>query len=393
MGVITDQEKLLVDNSSYYNYYGLIPTTTINNNNHLSNRKRKLIFINSNISKIAGTLPTTALTTDFNISVNTAQWLTSGFNLTMAIIIHLTSYLLVDSVGWRMIFVLSIAIMAITFIYTIFVFEDVIENHKVHLNIISFILSGITFGGVTLAIGNFGSHKFVNYQVLMVLLIGFIAGILFTYHQLHINIPFLDLHVFQHKDFTIAIIITAIIQLILMGSAVIFPLLFQDVMGRTSTISGLAVLPGSLALSVVIPFAGKIYDKFVSINIWVVIVINIVRCVAVGVLTMSVITWGIRQVPDTKTAYGSATLNSFRILRMGIGSALFVSIMTIVRDSVKDSKETELFGINVDFLSVAILILKFHQFKRKEKLFKEADDIEEKIIEVVINDLKNQKEK
>jgi len=37
--------------------------------------------------------------------------------------------------------------------------------------------------------------------------------------------------------------------------------------------------------------------------------------------------------------------------------------------------------------------LKFHQFKRKEKLFKEADDIEEKIIEVVINDLKNQKEK
>jgi len=188
--------------------------------------------------------------------------ITSGFNLTMAIIIHLTSYLLVDSVGWRMIFVLSIAIMAITFIYTIFVFEDVIENHKVHLNIISFILSGITFGGVTLAIGNFGSHKFVNYQVLMVLLIGFIAGILFTYHQLHINIPFLDLHVFQHKDFTIAIIITAIIQLILMGSAVIFPLLFQDVMGRTSTISGLAVLPGSLALSVVIPFAGKIYDKF-----------------------------------------------------------------------------------------------------------------------------------
>jgi len=31
----------------------------------LSNRKRKLIFINSNISKIAGTLPTTALTTAY----------------------------------------------------------------------------------------------------------------------------------------------------------------------------------------------------------------------------------------------------------------------------------------------------------------------------------------
>jgi hypothetical protein len=104
-----------------------------------------------------------------------------------------------------------------------------------------------------------------------------------------------------------------------------------------------------------------------------------VRCVAVGVLTMSVITWGIRQVPDTKTAYGSATLNSFRILRMGIGSALFVSIMTIVRDSVKDSKETELFGINVDFLSVAILSLLFGIFGCEYNLFskcKEIKDIE-----------------
>jgi len=505
----------------------------------LSKRKRTLIFINSNISTIAGTLLTTALTTalppimkDFNISVNTAQWLTSGFNLTMAIIIPLTSYLinrfrtkklfltalalfiigltialysvnfymmlfgriiqaggsalisslaqvviltiyppeqrgyamgwyglalgaapivaptisglLVDSVGWRMIFVLSISIMVVTFIYTIFVFEDVIENHKVHLDIISFLLSGITFGGVTLAIGNFGSYKFLSYQVFMILIIGVVAGILFTYRQLHIKIPFLDLHVFQHRDFSIAVITTIIIQLILMGSAVIFPLLFQDVMGRTATISGLAVLPGSLALSIVSPFAGKIYDKigikllflftgffstfsnlslfFINnhTNIWVIIVINIVRCIAVGVLTMPVITWGMRQVPDVKTADGSATLNSFRILSMGIGSALFVSIMTTVRDYVKDHKEEpELFGINVVFLSMAFLsfiILLFGIFgceskflssckgnkdaknslkeikEKKEDLIKETNSNEEKVIEVIIDNFDSQSE-
>lgn len=458
----------------------------------LSKKKRTLIFINVNISTIAGTLLTTALTTalppimkDFNISVNSAQWLTSGFNLTMAVIIPLTSYLinrfrtkrlfltaltlfltgltialfstnfymmllgriiqaggsalisslaqvviltiyppeergyamgwyglalgaapiiaptisglLVDSVGWRMIFVLSIAIMVVTYIYTIFVFEDVLENHKVHLDSFSFLLSGLTFGGVTLAIGNFGSYNFVSCQVLMVLVIGLVSGALFTYRQLHIKVPFLDLHVFQHKDFTLAVITTIIIQLILMGSAVIFPLYFQDVMGRTATVSGLAVLPGSLALSVVSPFAGKIYDKFgikslfiftgvlstlsnlclffvnTHTNIWIVVVINIVRCVAVGVLTMPVITWGMRQVPDEKTADGSATLNSFRILSMGIGSALFVSMMTTVRDFVKDSKEEpELFGINVVFLGMAMIsfvVLLFGIFGCESKFF------------------------
>jgi len=456
----------------------------------LSNRKRLLIFINVNMSTFSGTMLGTALTTalppimkDFNVSVNTAQWLTSGFSLTMSIIIPLTSYLmnrfktkklylvaisffltgltialcsvnfpmlligrivqacgsalisslaqtviltiyppehrgaamgwyglslnaapiiaptisglLVDSVGWRYIFVLAMVIMVICLIYTIFVLEDVIPNREAHFDIPSFILSALAFGGVTLAIGNFGNYKFVSYQVLMALVIGMIAGVIFAIRQLHIKVPFLDIRVFKHRDFTIGVITTAIIQLILNGSAVIFPIYFQNVKKISATTCGLAILPGSLALSAISPFAGNLYDKigikmlfifagvvstisnlslfFISIdtNIWVVSAINIARCLALGVITMPALTWSMKKVPEEKTADGTATQNSFRILSMGIGTALFVSIMTMVSDKVKNTKpQPDLYGIRIVFLCMAIIsfiILSFGIFAGESK--------------------------
>jgi len=441
----------------------------------ISDRKRTEIFINVNISCIAGIMLQTALTTalppiikEFEISVNTGQWLTSGFSLAMSIMIPLSSFLitrfrtrrlfltaitlfltgltialfsvnfymmlagrivqacgsgllssmgqviiltiyppekrgtamgwyglsvgaapvisptiagvLADTVGWRYIFVVSIAIMVCTLTYTLFVFTDVLPNKKVKFDALSFVLSAFTFGGITLAVGNYGTYKFMSYQVGLVLLIGLIASVAFIYRQLHSKTPFLDIRVCKNISYTIGAITTIAIQLTLMGAAVIFPLYFQQVKRESATISGLAVLPGSLALALISPFAGRIYDRmgikvlfifsgivstlsnlglfFVTIhtNIWVVAVINIFRSIALGVMTMPVITWAMSKIPASKTTDGSATINSFRIVSGAIGTALFVSIMTTVSDMVQGRhEEPQLFGINVAFLVMAAI--------------------------------------
>ncbi len=66
----------------------------------LTNKKRTLIFINIVISCIASSMLATALTTalppitkDFGISTTTAQWLTSGYSLTMAIVMPLSAFI------------------------------------------------------------------------------------------------------------------------------------------------------------------------------------------------------------------------------------------------------------------------------------------------------------
>ena len=60
--------------------------------------------------------------------------------------------LLVDSVGWRMIFCIAIFIMLISLVFAVFVFDNVLENVITRFDLLSFILSAFAFGGITLGI-------------------------------------------------------------------------------------------------------------------------------------------------------------------------------------------------------------------------------------------------
>jgi len=306
-----------------------------------------------------------------------------GLSIGVAPIISPTiAGLLVDSVGWRMIFVIAIAIMSISLICAIFIFEDVLPTMRKRFDALSLVISALAFGGVTFAIGNMGTYNFVSYQVLLSLIIGIVSGILFTWRQLCIDVPFLDIRVLKNKNFSISITATVLLQLILMGTAIIFPVYVQQVKGYSATISGLVVLPGSLAMAVISPFAGRIYDRvgmkllftiaplilaisnfviyFIDIHhsIWVISIINIFRCTSFASLLMPLVTWAMKDIPKTKASDATALFNSIRSIGGAIGSALFISIMTKVADAVADTKENpRMFGINIVFLIMSILSL------------------------------------
>ncbi|MGE8597692.1 MFS transporter [uncultured Bifidobacterium sp.] len=76
-------------------------TTTTTEQAPLSNRRRTLIFINIMLSCIATTVMATELTTalppiakDLGVSMQTGQWLTSGYSLAMCIGMPLTAFLI-----------------------------------------------------------------------------------------------------------------------------------------------------------------------------------------------------------------------------------------------------------------------------------------------------------
>ncbi len=73
-----------------------------------------------------------------------------------------------DSVGWRMFFVLVLVIAIISFIVSVFVFENVLETKNQKLDIASFIYSICGFGGITLMVGSIsgGNWKSMNFIIL-----------------------------------------------------------------------------------------------------------------------------------------------------------------------------------------------------------------------------------
>eukprot|EP00833_Pecoramyces_ruminatium_P001488 jgi/Orpsp1_1/1175520/evm.model.c7180000054193.1 len=245
---------------------------------------------------------------------------------------------------------------------------------------ISLFFSALTFGGITLAVGNVGTHNFISYQVLLTLIIGLVAGIIFSWRQLHIKVPFLDIRILKNKDYAISLTATVTIQLMVMGSAIIFPVYVQQIKGYSATISGLVILPGSIATAIINPFAGKIYDKigmkllfiigsfvlavsnfsiyFINVHqtVWIIASLNILRCLSFGLLLMPLVTWAMKDIPKIKAADASALFNSIRFIGNSVGPALFISISTRVANAVIDIKENpNMYGINIVFLIMSIL--------------------------------------
>lgn len=288
--------------------------------------------------------------------------------------------IMVDLVGWRMIFIASLVIMIIAFIYAIIVFEDVLDNEKKKFDVISFVMSALAFGGVTLGIGNIGSCGFTDIQVILPLIIGIIGSGLFVYRQLHMDEPFLELRTLSNKDYAVSVIGSMLLYFIMMGSSIVLPLYAQQTLGLSATISALMMLPGSALSAVISPYAGKIYDKigirslFISgsvgliisnalmifinadMSVWIAAVINIVRNVSITCLMMPLVTWGASTVEKELTAHATALLTSLRTIAGAIGSAVFVAIMTMVADNSleKYGANASMHGVNMTFLAMTI---------------------------------------
>lgn len=442
--------------------------------NEITDKKRTLIFINIIITCIASSMLATALTTalpcmvqDFNISVTTGQWLTSGYSLAMGIMMPLTAFLitrfptrklyltaiigfivglmlsvfapnffilmcgrilqacgngvltsmaqviiltiypdekrgsamgwyglsvgaapviaptlagiLIDSMGWQMIFYIAIAIMIISLVFAVCVFDNVLDTVKKKFDVLSFIVSAFVFGGLTLGIGNLGTYPFVSVQVLLLLAIGIVSAVIFVYRQLHLNEPFLEIRVLADKDFTLSVIGSMLLYLVMMGSSIILPLYVQSIMGYSATISGLVALPGSLVMAIISPFAGKIYDKigmkllfvagalcmllsnigmiFINMQtpVWLPAFYNVIRCVSIGCLLMPLITWGTSEIGSHATAHATALLTSLRTISGAIGSAMFVALMTTVANNSSASygNNAQIHGLNITFLAMS----------------------------------------
>jgi len=304
-----------------------------------------------------------------------------GFSFSVAPIVAPTlAGIIVDTIGWRMIFISATTVMGISLIFALFVMENVLPLMKRSFDTISFIISAFAFGGITLAIGNVGKYDIISYQVLMVFIIGLVSMVIFVIRQLHQKLPFLDLRILKDIRFCVATVAIFILQLTILGNAIILPIYVQQIKKRSATISGLTVLPGSLASAFVSPIAGKIYDKigikflyfggafslalsglliyFVSYDtsIWIVSIINILRCIAIALFNMPVFTWGMGNIHKNRTSDASALNNSIRAMGGALGSAMFVSILTKVESIVKDTKEhPDMYGYNVVYLIMSIL--------------------------------------
>ncbi len=262
--------------------------------------------------------------------------------------------IVIDLVGWRGIFAIVFCVMACLFVLAFFVFKNVLETERKHFDILSFVLSMFTFGGIILGIGNLGTYGITSFFVWPLLVIGVVAAVIFARRQLHLDEPFIDVRMYMQKEYTIATISTVIVYFVLYGSLLIMPLYVESALGLSATIAGLVTMPGSLALVILSPIAGRIYDKYgmkllffigsilliasniamlpvtIETPIAVAIVLKLLRCLGAGCFMMPLIAWGTSNVRQEIVADATAMLSSMGQIGGSLGSAVLVAVMATV---------------------------------------------------------------
>lgn len=290
---------------------------------------------------------------------------------------------LVDTVGWKYIFIYTMIIMIISLVMSVINFTDVLTLQDVTFDVSSFVMSIFTFGGITLGIGNIGSYGIVSLQSGLPLIIGIAGAVMFVSRQLKLEKAFLDIRILKEKEYSLAVISSMLLYLVMMGGSVLMPLYVQSVLGYSAVTSALVTLPGSVATALINPLAGRVFDKmgikklfvvgsiclllsnvgmyFVTLSTPLVLaaIFNVIRNVSIGCLMMPLLTWGTSRVAKDKVADASTLLTSLRTVAGSIGSAVFVAIMSAAAASSQAvyGDAAAMHGVNIAFVSMSVSTL------------------------------------
>ncbi len=300
---------------------------------------------------------------------------------------------LLDVANWRWIFgvVLPIAIVALAIGAKLM--TNLGQTRKAPLDIPSVILSALAFGGLVFGLSQAGgSHgadaaPAMPAEVAIGIIVASVVVLgLFVWRQValqRVDDALLDLRVFTSRNFTMAIVVMAILSLAMFGTFTALPLYMQDVVQLSATESGLVVLPGAIMMGVLGPFIGRIYDArgprillipgtalvaavmiyyttlTESTPVWALVAAQITMSIGMAMSFTPLFSASLGSLQPRLYSHGSAVLNTLQQVAGAAGVAVLITTMASVSASQQAQGVAELTagaaGARAAFLFSAIV--------------------------------------
>lgn len=259
---------------------------------------------------------------------------------------------IIESYNWRVIFYIIAPIALIDFILAIFFVKNVTQTSRPKLDSLGVILSTIGFGGILYAFSTAGSKGWSSTEVVTMFIIGGISLILFVWRQLVVKHPILEFRIFKYKLFTLTTIINVAVTMSMFSGMILMPIYMQNIHGFSALEAGFMLLPGGIVMGIMSPITGKLFDKYGAK--WIAIIglaitmvttfaltrlevdtsysyilwVYTIRMFGMSLIMMPIFTAGLNDLGLSLNKYGTAMVNTFRMVAGAIGMAFFVSIMT-----------------------------------------------------------------
>jgi EmrB/QacA subfamily drug resistance transporter len=288
---------------------------------------------------------------------------------------------MVDEFGWRYIFSVIAPLAIVVCVIALIWLQNLGVRKETQLDWLSVGQSTLAFGGLLFGFSTAGSRGWLHPLTYVPIVVGAIMLIFFARRQLKRAEPLLNLRILRNPVFSVSTILSAIVSAGMTVGAVLTPIYLQNVQGISALHSGLLLMPGALIMAGMSLVSGTMFDRagprmlaiiglavltggslmlsFLDVGstyLYVCIAYSL-RSLGIAMVNMPVNTWGINQLPNSLIAHGNAINNTARQVGGSIGTAILVTVMTIVSAAwISPGAEATTLGVNAAFLGASGLM-------------------------------------
>ena len=313
-------------------------------------------------------------------------------NVTLAISVApamgpVISGLVLDIASWRWLFLLVLPIAAAVTWFGLRKLENIGEPESGSIDWASVVFAALGFGSLV-----YGLSKFEVGNIAVPALIvaaGAACIAIFALRQIRLQrngSPLMDLRVLLSGTYTKSLVLMAVAFLAMMGSMILLPLYLQNLRGLSPLETGLLVMPGGLAMGVLGPTIGRLFDRFggrmlvipgaigitaalagfttisLTMPYWQLLGLHILLMLSLAAAFTPVFTLGLGALAPHLYSHGSSMLGTLQQVAAAFGTALVVTVMsaraTTLVDHGTDPLSAHLSGMRLAFaLSAGLAVI------------------------------------
>ena len=288
------------------------------------------------------------------------------------------SGLILEHFSWRFMFVFVLPIALAAFGLGAKYLTNIGETEKTRLDAFSVVLTVPAFGGLVYGLSQIGSGQGgPGAPAVVALGVGAVALLAFVLRQLKLQKahgPLLDLRAFNFRMFTVSVLLLVVAMIALFGAVILLPLYLQQIRGLKSLETGLVLLPGGLAMGLLGPLIGRLFDKvgplpltltgsaLMVASLWQlsmldagtpvgwIVALHVALSLGLALLFTPAFTTGLNPLPPHLYSHGSAIMSTLQQVAGAAGTALLVSIYAVV-----SAGSGVVAGMHAAFLTAAVI--------------------------------------
>ncbi|HXT44187.1 MAG TPA: DHA2 family efflux MFS transporter permease subunit [Pseudonocardiaceae bacterium] len=258
---------------------------------------------------------------------------------------------LVEYVNWRLIFFINVPIGILGAVAAVLVLPHFPRLARRRFDVLGFVTIAGGLFAVLLALSEGESWGWYSYRVLGLITFSVLSLALFVVIELAVDDPLLDIRIFRYGAYTHSLVLISLLMVVMFGVLFYIPLFLQQGQGWGALDAGITLLPQALMMGVMMPIAGRVYDRIgprwpaavglalVSVSTYLLHTITIdttrahimwilvLQGAGLGMAMMPIFTGGVAVIPVAQVNAASAFNNVVQRVSGALGLAVLTAIL------------------------------------------------------------------